>query len=43
LRDAWQRGWEPVHFNLSAVALLRRQRGTPFEVVRSIHLGPNPK
>jgi 2'-5' RNA ligase len=43
LQDAWQRTWEPVHFELLTVALLSRQRETPFEVVRSIHLGPSPK
>jgi 2'-5' RNA ligase len=43
LRDAWQRGWEPVHFNLSAVALLRRGRETPFEVERWVPFAADPK
>jgi 2'-5' RNA ligase len=32
LLDTWQRAWEPVRIELSAVALLRRERDTPFEV-----------
>jgi hypothetical protein len=43
LRDAWQRAWEPVHFKLLTVALLRRHQNNPFEVERSIHLGARPK
>jgi hypothetical protein len=39
LGDAFQRTWEPIRFEPSAVALLRRERETPFEVVRWIPLG----
>jgi 2'-5' RNA ligase len=34
LQDAWQRSWEPVRFEVSAIALLRRGAETPFEVGR---------
>jgi 2'-5' RNA ligase len=42
LLDAWKRTWEPIQFKLSAVALLRRQRETPFEVERWIPLAETP-
>src|SRR5262249_14700367 len=38
LQDAWQRTWEPIRFELAAVALLRRDRDTPFEIARRIPL-----
>lgn len=38
LRDAWQRLWEPIRFELSSLAVLRRQRDTPFEVETLIEL-----
>jgi 2'-5' RNA ligase len=43
LLDAWQHAWEPARFELSAVALLRRQRETPFEVERWVHVGDSAK
>jgi 2'-5' RNA ligase len=43
LRDAWQRTWEPVRFELSAVALLRREQETPFKIERWVPLAVNPK
>src|SRR5205823_452259 len=33
LLEAWQRTWEPIRFEVSAVALLRRGPETPFKVV----------
>jgi RNA 2',3'-cyclic 3'-phosphodiesterase len=38
LQDAFQCNWEPIRFEVSAVALLRRQRETPFEVEQWILL-----
>lgn len=38
LKDAWQRVWEPIRFDLSAVTLLRRERNTPFQIERWIPL-----
>jgi 2'-5' RNA ligase len=32
LLDAWQCVWQPIRFELFAVALLRRQRETPFDI-----------
>ena len=43
LRDAWQRTWEPIRFEVSAVALLRRGPDTPFEVGEWVPLAANPK
>jgi 2'-5' RNA ligase len=43
LQDAWQRTWEPILFDLSAVALLRRDRETPFEIGRRIPLAAKAK
>jgi 2'-5' RNA ligase len=43
LRDEWQRTWEPIRFELSAVALLRRDRDTPFEIERWMPLAAKPK
>src|SRR5262245_42595213 len=42
-RDNWQRAWEPIRFELSAVALLRRQRATPFDIERGIPLAARAK
>jgi 2'-5' RNA ligase len=38
LRDAWQRTWEPIRFEVSVIALLRRGRDTPFETERWVPL-----
>jgi 2'-5' RNA ligase len=38
LADALQAGWQPVRFEMCAVALLRRERDTPFEIERWIAL-----
>ena len=38
LPDAWQSAWEPIRFELFAVALLRRGRDTPFEIERWVPL-----
>jgi 2'-5' RNA ligase len=43
LQDGWQRTWEPIRFELAAVALLDRDQDTPFEVERWVPLGANPK
>jgi 2'-5' RNA ligase len=43
LRDAWQRTWEPIRFELSAVALLRREQETLFKIERWVPLAANPK
>jgi 2'-5' RNA ligase len=43
LQDAWQKTWQPIRFEPSAVALLRRQRETPFEVERWVPLAPNSR
>jgi 2'-5' RNA ligase len=42
-QDGWQRTWEPIHFELSAIALLQRGPETPFEIERWVPLGANPK
>jgi 2'-5' RNA ligase len=42
LLEALQRAWEPINFELSAVALLLRERETPFEVGQWIPLGARP-
>lgn len=38
LQDDWQRSWTPIRFQLSAVALLKQQRETPFEIEKWIPL-----
>lgn len=38
LLDAWQAAWTPIRFELSSVAVLKREQTTPFEVVRSVLL-----
>ena len=43
LRDAWQRTWEPIRFEVSAIALLRRGPDTPFEIERWIPLAADSK
>jgi ADP-ribose pyrophosphatase YjhB (NUDIX family) len=43
LRDVWQRAWGPIRFELSAVAVLRRDRETPFEIERRIPLAAKAK
>jgi 2'-5' RNA ligase len=43
LQDAWQRTWEPVRFELSAIALLRRHPETAFEVERWVPLAARGK
>jgi 2'-5' RNA ligase len=43
LRDDWQGAWEPIRFDLSAVALLHRQQDTPFEIERWIPLPTKAK
>jgi 2'-5' RNA ligase len=40
-QDVWQRTWEPIRFDLSAVVLLRRERETPFEIGTWIPLAAN--
>lgn len=32
LRDEWQRTWQPIRFELSAIVVLRRDQETPFEI-----------
>jgi 2'-5' RNA ligase len=43
LQDAFQRAWEPLRLELSAVALLRRQQDTPFAIGRWIPLAAPTK
>jgi hypothetical protein len=43
LRDAWQRAWGPIRIELSAVAVLRRDRETPLEIERRIPLAARAK
>jgi hypothetical protein len=43
LRDVWQRNWGPIRFELPAVAVLRRDRETPFEIERGIPLANRAK
>jgi 2'-5' RNA ligase len=38
LRDALQAEWQPIRFELSAIAVLRRERDTPFEIEQWIAL-----
>jgi 2'-5' RNA ligase len=38
LQADWQRSWEPIRFEHSAVTVLRRQQATPFEIERRIPL-----
>jgi 2'-5' RNA ligase len=43
LCDAWQRHWEPIRFEVSAIALLRRGQDTPFDVERWVPLATTSK
>lgn len=38
LLDAFEATWKPICFELSAITLLRRQHGTPFEIEQQIPL-----
>jgi 2'-5' RNA ligase len=38
LRDVWQRAWQPIRFEVSAVALLSRGGETPFKVEQWVPL-----
>jgi 2'-5' RNA ligase len=37
-QNAWQRTWEPIRFECSAVALLQREHATPFKIEQQIPL-----
>ncbi|WP_344504652.1 RNA repair domain-containing protein [Dactylosporangium maewongense] len=40
--ERWQAAWHPVEFTVSAVDLISRRGDEPFEVRRSVPLGPAP-